>query len=736
MRRLVYLTLGFATACGLSLYTDSWGIRMTGAGLVLLLGTLAEKGPGTVQRCFLTLLGCVLGFAWFSGYSRYYLRPIVHLDGETVECTIHVSDYSRETDYGSVADGTVNLEGHSYRVIGYLKQAAEVVPGDTITGCFRLRITAQAGEDPSSYYQGKGIFLLAYQEDELHFSSEESSIRHIPAILRHSIQNILETHFPGDCAAFAKALLLGDTSELSYGVDTALKVSGIRHVVAVSGLHIAILFGIISAITFRKRFLTALVGMPLLFLFAAVAGFTPSVTRACIMCGLMLAAQALNKQYDGPTALAFAVLTMLTVNPFCAGSVSFQLSVASITGIFLFTPGIQKKLTAGMEGKKGRSYATVRKLAAGIGVTLGAQILTIPLCAYYFGVISLVGVITNLLVLWVVSLLFCLLAVVCVLAVVKCALADVAGVIAGVLIRYVLLVAKAMAAFPLSAVYTVSPYITCWLLFAYLLLMIFLKYRKMAVSFACCAVVSLCFALTASWLEPASSDVRFTVLDVGQGQCLILQSEGRVYVVDCGGDSDRRSADLAAETLLSQGYIHADGLILTHTDRDHAGGAEYFLSRIRTDFLILPHESPEIGIPTNTRPIIASQDLQITDGCAKITVFAPVFHGEENEMSLCVLFETEKCDILITGDRNAFGERTLLRHGNIPDVDILVAGHHGSGYSNCEELLEAARPEIVCVSVGAQNPYGHPAAEVLERFANIGCTVYRTDQHGTMIIRR
>ena len=105
-------------------------------------------------------------------------------------------------------------------------------------------------------------------------------------------------------------------------------------------------------------------------------------------------------------------------------------------------------------------------------------------------------------------------------------------------------------------------------------------------------------------------------------------------------------------------------------------------------------------------------------------------------MSLCVLFDTEKCDILITGDRNAFGERSLLRHGDIPDVDILIAGHHGSRYSNCEELLAAAKPEIVCVSVGAENPYGHPDAEVLERFANFCCTVYRTDQHGNIVIRR
>lgn len=736
MRRIVYLTLGFAAACGLSLYADSWGIRLSGVGLILLVSVLAERKTGVGLRCCVTLLGCVLGFSWYTGYTAYYVQPISNLDGQSVECTIHVSDYSRETEYGSAVDGTVVLEGKPYHVTVYLKQKKEVVPADTITGVFRLRVTTQAGEDPSSYYQGKGIFLLAYQTDELHFSSEERTNRHIPAIIRHHIQSILETHIPQDCVAFAKALLLGDTTMLSYSEDTALKVSGIRHVVAVSGLHISIFFAIISIITFQKRFLTALAGMPLLLLFAAVAGFTPSVTRACIMCGLMLTAQLLDKEYDGPSALSFAALIMLAVNPYCIRSVSFQLSVASIAGIFLFAPGIREKLTAGLQGKKGKKYRRIRKLAAGISVTIGAQILTIPLCAYYFRVISLVGVITNLLVLWVVSLIFCLLIAVCVLALVCSALAGAVGAAAGVFIRYVLLVAKVMSAFPLAAVYTISPYITAWLFFAYLLLLIYLQCRKMAKPFICCAILSLCFALMASWWEPSSSDVRFTVLDVGQGQCLIVQSGGRVYVVDCGGDSDSGTADLAAETLLSQGYSHVDGLILTHTDRDHAGGAECFLSRIQTDFLILPRQTEGIQVPGETQVTIASQDLQITDGCTKISVFAPVFQGEENEMSLCVLFDTEKCDILITGDRNAFGERSLLRHEDIPDVDILIAGHHGSKYSSCEELLATSAPEIVCVSVGEENPYGHPASEALERFANFGCTVYRTDQHGTIVIRR
>ena len=736
MRRIVYLALGFAAACGLNLYADSWTVRFVGVALTLIISGLAEKKPGAQRRLLMTMLGLILGFAWYWGYTARYLKPILSLDEEIRPCSIRASDYSRETDYGSSVDGTIQIEGKTYRITTYLKQMEDIAPGDTISGLFRLRVTTDAGENPSSYYQGKGIFLLAYQKGEIELTRHPQSFRDIPARLRFRIREILETYIPQDCVAFSKALLLGDTSELSYQTDVDLKISGIRHVVAVSGLHISIFFAIISTITFRKRFLTALAGIPLLFLFAAIAGFSPSVTRASIMCALMLIAQLLNREYDGPSALSFAVVLMLLANPYCVGSVSFQLSVTSVMGIFLFAPGIREKLTARLKDKKGKKYRFLRKAAAGAAVTIGAQIMTIPLCAYYFGVVSLVGVLTNLLVLWVVSLTFCLLTLVCVLALIFAPLAGLVGAITGILIRYILLVAKVMAAFPLAAVYTTSPYIIIWLCFAYMLLFVYLYCRKQAIGFACCAILSLCAALMASWWEPTTSDVRFTVLDVGQGQCILMQSKGRVYVVDCGGDDGERTADLAAETLLSQGYSHVDGLILTHTDRDHAGGAKCFLSRIPVDFLILPHTTESIAVPDNTQVITAARDLVISDGTSTVTVFAPVFHGEENEMSLCVLFDTEKCDILITGDRNAFGERSLLRHTDIPDVDVLVAGHHGSKYSNCEQLLEAVKPEIVCISVGADNPYGHPSAEALERFADYGCTVYRTDQQGTITIRR
>lgn len=736
----MWFTVGFSACCAACAYVLPAQLRMpcilAGAVAALLSGLLGRRVT-SFRSAALVFLGGALGLIWYGCFYGQYLEKPAALDGETTTVTIHISDFSEETSYGIAADGTLVLDGKTYRVRVYLDQSEPLEPGWEATGPFRFAMTAPE-EDPASYNGANGIFLLAYQADEMTLTQGNETWRDQIARFRQMIREILHDCFPADAVPFAQALLLGDTSEIDYETDTDFKVSGIRHVVAVSGLHVSILFALLGAVTFKKRYLMAPVGLGVLFLFAALAGFSPSVNRACIMSALMLLALLLNREYDGPTALSFAVLVMLVCNPLTVANVSFQLSVASVAGIYLFQAGIAGWMTGVLGGTDGGKLrrTVVRWVTTSVSITLSAMVFTTPLCAYYFGMVSLIGPLTNLLALWVISLIFYGIMAVCLLYGLTAAGAALLAKLVSLPIRYVLLVAKTLADFPLAAVYTESDYITIWLVFVYILLVVFLfgKNRRPAV-LSCCAALGLCIALLASWNE-GRGEFRMTVLDVGQGQCILIQSEGRNYMVDCGGDSDTKTADLAAAALLSRGITKLDGLILTHLDRDHAGGAEYLLSRVDTALLILPGTYTELGQATAGEVLYAEENLRITAGNTVITVYAPTFPGTSNEMSLCVLFDTEKCDILITGDRDGFGERMLLRNAEIPDVDILVAGHHGSKNSTCEELLSAVRPEIVCISVGAGNSYGHPASELLKRLDKFVCTVYRTDIHGTISIRR
>ena len=129
----------------------------------------------------------------------------------------------------------------------------------------------------------------------------------------------------------------------------------------------------------------------------------------------------------------------------------------------------------------------------------------------------------------------------------------------------------------------------------------------------------------------------------------------------------------------------------------------------------------------------------VTDGAVAelgettLRVFPPLGTGGSNEEGLSVLGSAGEFDVLVTGDMNAAVERRLVKYGNLPETELLVVGHHGSGYSTSEELLQTIQPQWAVISVG-YNTYGHPAEETLARLAQYGCDIYRTDWSGTVTI--
>ncbi len=742
MRVLMWFTLGFAAAAAAAAYVlEPTGMLLLCAACLAVCGALAVfRNRRHWAALSLIFAGAALGFGWYAGYDAIYLRTARDYDGATQTLTVEVSDFSYENSYGVVTEGYTELDAKRYRVRVYTGESQELIPGRTVSGQFRLRYTASGGQEDPTYHRGEGIFLLAYGASELEYRAREKmQLRDLPAYLRKNILDILDQVFPEDTAAFAKALLLGDCTDIDYKTDTAFKLSGIRHVIAVSGLHVSILFSLIYILTGRKRLWNVLLGMPLLLLFAAMAGFTPSINRACLMQAILILATLVPREYDAPTALAFAVLVMLLGNPQSIVSVGFQLSVASVAGIFLFYGPIESWMQKRIGQHKGIRARLEATFTSSVSVSLSALVLTAPLSTVYFGTVSLVSVLTNLLTLWVTNFVFCGVILTCLVA---ACYAPAGMVLAWLLswpIRFVIAAAKLLAALPLSAVYTQSIYILVWVVACYVLLAVFLlsKQRRPAV-LACCILISLAAALAASWLEPKTGSWRMTVLDVGQGQCILLQSGGRTYMVDCGGTDEQGTADLAAATLLSQGITRLDGLILTHYDRDHVGAVAYLLTRIQADTVYLPYlldteaSAPELAELEGEH---VTQNIQLLWDNASLTIFAPTEGKTDNETSLCVLFQAENCDILITGDRNAQAEAELLLKQRLPDLEILVAGHHGAENATSEFLLRATQPETVIISVNADNRYGHPAKSLLERLEEHGCAVRRTDLEGTIILK-
>ena len=314
-------------------------------------------------------------------------------------------------------------------------------------------------------------------------------------------------------------------------------------------------------------------------------------------------------------------------------------------------------------------------------------------------------------------------------------------------LRWVQRVAELLSRLPYAAVYTNSRYICLWLAAAYLGfgVYLFLRWRNKPRSLrALAALTALTLLIAVAFgALPETQSAGATVFDVGQGQCILLSAGERRYLVDCGGDNGAQNGEDVARSLLTQGIRTLDALILTHYDSDHTCGTAQLLQRVTVTCIYAPAEADdannqaellslaqEYGIAFHF--VTEDERLALTGGALQL--YAPTGSGADND-GLAVLLSVDTYDILITGDMDLKAEHRLLETHALPDIEVLVAGHHGSKYATGEELLTALRPETVLISVG-ENSYGHPTQETLDRIAAIGAAVYRTDQVGNISVSR
>ena len=748
MRRLGWFSLGFGVALAICawLVPCPWGF-LPGAVCALAFGlSLLIRRQWT--RAAVAALGLAVGFCWFTAYDLFVTAPVRAMSGQTVTAEAIARDDAQETDYGRSVYADATLDGRRVRVLLYYSDDIAVRPGDKLT--FTAKLRAPADED--LYYRSIGVGLVgSVRRGSLCVEEGKTTLRTLPLRLRRILKEQIRAVFPADSAPFITALLTGDRSGLSYARKNDLAVSGISHIVAISGMHVAILLGLISLLVGNRRRLTALIGIPTVALFALMTGAIPSVVRASVMQTVWLLAPLLGRENDPPTSLGAAALCVLAPNPWAVANLSFQLSFGSMAGILLLTGPVYRRLSewkpvhAALRNRFVRPL--MKYLIATIAATCGALVFTLPLTALRLGMVSLAAILTNLLTLWAISILFQLSLVLCLLGAVWLAPARLLGQIPAVLVRYILGMARSIASVPMSAVYTENVFILPWLIFSYLAFgCCFLPGGKKAIlPTACACVLGLCLSLWLGWLDGGARDLQLTMLDVGQGQCLVFKDDNVTLMYDCGGDGNEKAGETAARFLLSGNVSHLDVLVLSHYDRDHAGCVCQLLGRIPVGRIYLPDTADETGLRGEIEESAAAhgaeicyvnQDERLSFASVTAYLFAPVADDTDNEASLAMLVSEGSYDILATGDMSAGAERLLLSRRQLPDVEVLVAGHHGSAGSTCDTLLTYTKPETVLISVGKNNSYGHPAEETVARIESSGAQIYRTDRCGNITIRR
>ncbi len=748
MRKLCWFALPF---CGAA-FAACLGLPfLIPVGLIFAaLGLLA--GCRKRLPVCLACLGIAVGLLWFQGYSLLFRAPAEELAGQSTGFSAMVTSFPQETSVGSFrVEARLHLPGKpDFKIILYTDNSGkDLLPGDKISGTARFRSANVVRGEAVSYYEAKGIYLQGSTTGELTCQRPDTPPLSVwPVCIAQAIKDSVRAIFPADVSALITALLTGDKTNLSDSTYTALQRSGAAHIVAVSGLHLSFFAGFL-ALFFRRRSKTgSVLTILLVVLFAAVAGFTPSVVRAAVMVIMTMLAPLLDREADPPTTLSAALFLLVACNPYSIQSVSLQLSFAAVTGIHWVSGPLYRAMTRslGSGGSLPRRLwrRFCRTLAANTSLTVGALLLTTPLTAWYFGTVSLISPVTNLLTLWAVSLAFAPGLVLTLLGIAFPALAAILTFPVTLLTRYVLWVTHMLGSLSFSSLSMNSIYLCVWLVLVYgIVLIVLLRRYRRPILPVCSGVIALCAALILSRAALLSPSLSITMLDVGQGQSILLCSGGRTALIDCGGNKDN-AGDIAADYLQSLGISHLDLLILTHCHSDHANGVPELFARLDISALILPDlrddESPyraeilSLADEAGTSVTLLDNNRTLTLGETDLTLYAPLGDGAANEEGLFVLATCEEFDALITGDANTFVESLLIKYGFLPDIEVLAAGHHGSKNSTSDLLLDTLKPETCLISVG-YNTYGHPADQTLSRLAERNIDIYRTDRMGHLTIR-
>jgi competence protein ComEC len=581
---------------------------------------------------------------------------------------------------------------------------------------------------------------------------------------------------PAREAELARGFVLGEDEGIDMETTEDFRRSGLSHLLAVSGENVTLLallaMPLLGAlgIPLRERLAWLLA---LIAVYVPLAGAGPSIQRAGVMGAAGVLATLAGRRASRLYALLLALGVTLTIDPGVAADVGWQLSFAAVAGIFVLVAPIRDAIASRI-GRGGLRQA----LAEGAAVTIAATLATAPLIAYHFETLSTTTLIANLLAMPAVApamwlgmasaagsqvpgfpvealngldaLLLGYVAQVAAwcgrpgwaeihvrlgtVGLAGCYVGVAAAVVAIAWVRRVRRLAKVRGASGLAATLTGEPGVVTRTGRRRGARPVQLALLALAGLVLAAALASRgCAAPVATGPVPG---LRVEVLDVGQGDAILLQpAAAPAVLVDGGPPGD----DLAAQ-LDDAGVERLGAAIVTHDQSDHAGGIEELLGRLpiaRLVYARLGGRTLAAARAAGAVPLRLAQGAELRSGRLHLEVLwpppslleEPSPGADPNQLALVLLARWHDFSMLLTADAEA--EAVPLDPG---PVDVLKIAHHGSEDAGLGSLLDRARPRLAVISVGDDNPYGHPTATTLATLASHGVRTLRTDREGTVTL--
>lgn len=648
------------------------------------------------------------------------------------------------------------------------------------------------GFDAREYYRLQGITYMlkgaTVQKQGKEYSRYKESLNRIKTQASRAYDYAVASGNVIDekDAAIVKAMVLGDKTELDVEDKNLFQRSGMAHVLAISGLHISILgFGIYNLL--RKlgihNILATSLSVVVMIMYGDMVGMPNSAYRAIFMFGLRMLAVACKRSYDMLTALAISAVTLLIEQPLYVFSSGFLLSFGAILGISGLSDMIKADTTQISFNQKTNTRLSiqVKRYLLRIQETLCASLsiflihFPIMLINYYefpiysfllnMLIIPTVGIlmITGLLGICISWLLLAvsqgILARVEILTNIGNIMTDMSGIICSYIIMFYEKLCNISLGLPGADWIVGRP--DNWKIVVFYLVVLFLyalhrinveRYdSKLCFPFQ---IKMICIILSVAFISRQThGELKITFMDVGQGDGIWIETDtGHHYLIDSGSASNK---NLGKYTLIPYlkytGTSYIDAVIISHLDTDHMSGIQELLKTehgIEVGRVIISKANIRDEKYEELLSLCSQQEIpvclvqegdNIRDGDLNLKVLHPstdYFSESRNAYSIVIQLEYKGFHALFAGDIEEEGERIIaeeLRENNWT-CHLYKASHHGSKYSNTEELLQVIKPKLTVVSSG-KNSYGHPHSETLERLDYIGSQVIRTDQNGAVMLR-
>jgi competence protein ComEC len=663
------------------------------------------------------------------------------------------------------------VDGKNYKVSGHVLLRIHgleniIKTGDVVKTVVLLKEPALPGNfgefNYRDYLARQRIFLTGSiplnQIETIKHNNEINLISIIYNTKSQIIRQIEKIYTTNPGKMLVKAIITGERTGITQELKGIFQDAGVMHILAISGLHVGIftvillfLFNLIPEKILKKKFKYFII-IGIMLGYAAMTGFRPSVSRAAIMFAIVLIGRYFNRPYHIYNSLYLSAMIILLCQPLYLYDAGFLLSFLVTFAIVAFAPIIEAKLPFLPE--------YLRKI---FSVSLSAWLGVLPLSAYFFYKVSLISILANIVIVPMIGIIIVIALISIVVSFVFLPLAGLIALCNNFLIEGLVMIGQRLSLLPFAYKYIAQPGILTIIFYYFIIVIIFYslyfwsKYDVLKKKRRFWVIVSCSFVLLVGNLLFPQSLLAVHFINVGQGDCIFIQTPKEKNILIDGGGTPFSDFDVGINTVIPylrrKGVNHIDVMFLTHPDLDHLEGLLPVLEEMKVTLVVDNElEYPEENYLAFKSFILENENISYYQTQAgdlikispeiEFAILNPIKrfeYSEErdfNNNSIVLKLHYKNASFLFTGDIEKNAEMSLLSNTNssLLKCDILKVAHHGSNSSTSKTFLNNVEPQIAVISVGLNN-FGHPHLDVVKRLENKCQKVFRTDLNGTIIIK-